>query len=344
MEHERHLSMRDVAARAGVSVGTVSNVLNWPAKVSPTTAHRVRQAIDDLGWVPNEGARQLRTGHLRTIGMIVLDIANPYFAEVALGVEDVLYNHGFSVFIGNSNQQPEREERLLRQYEEHRVRGIILAPIAGVNQYAKRLRRRGIPVVMLDRAYDSEACGVGVDDVEGGRLAATHLVERGHRRLAFVGGPMVLAQVRDRRAGAERALRSLTDDGSLLTVTTPALAIQPGLEAAEEILALPPATRPTAVFAANDLLAIGLLQGFVSAGVRVPEDIALIGYDDIEFAASSAVPLSSIHQPRRAMGAQAAALLIDQIKALDEGEEHFHQAVRMTPVLVARRSTDAPPR
>jgi len=340
----RQVSMKDVAALAEVSVGTVSNVLNSPGRVSEATTRRVLAAIDSLGWVPNEGARQLRTGYSRAVGMIVLDIGNPYFADVARGAEDVLYGHAYSVYIGNSDQQPEREERLVRQFEQHRVRGVLLAPIANVTDSAHRLRRRGIPVVMIDRARDLDSCAVGVDDSEGGRLAATHLIERGHRRLAFVGGPATLAQVRDRRAGAELALRTLTDGGTLRTIVTPALATQPGLIAAQEIVALPEDVRPTGVFAANDLLAIGLLQGFVAAGLRVPEDIALIGYDDIEFAAFSAVPLSSVRQPRQEMGARAATLLIEEIEALDEGRTHVHQVVRMAPVVVPRASTAAGPR
>ena len=329
--------MKDVAALARVSVGTVSNVINCPERVSDATRERVQIAIDKLGWVPNATARQLRAGRSQAVGLIVLDIGNPFFADVALGVEDTLYRHGFSVYIGNSNQQVEREEMLVRHFEQHRVRGVILAPIASVNENARMLRRRGIPVVMVDRSRDDDFCSVGVDDVEGGRIAATHLLDRGHRRLAFVGGPSMLAQVRDRRDGAEHAVQQR--GGTLLAISTPTLSVGPGTIAAGQIAAMSDAERPTAVFAANDLLAIGLLQGFVAAGLRVPADIALIGYDDIEFAAAAAVPLSSVAQPRQALGARAAAMLLDEIEAAEEGRPHEHEMVRMTPVLVPRAST-----
>ncbi len=344
MNSRRRVSMKDVAALAGVSVGTVSNVLNAPERVSDAMTQRVSQAIEELGWVPNESARQLRRGRSQAVGLVVYDIANPFFADVTLGAESVLYKHGFSVQIGNSSQAHDRETRLLKNFEQQRVRGVLLAPIANVTDMAHELRKRGIPVVMLDRARDDNFCEVGVDDLEGGRLATAHLIERGHRRLAFVGGPSTLAQVRARRAGAELAMQALGDEGSLLAISTPALAFQPGMVAAREIVMLPDDERPTAVFAANDLLAIGLLQGFVAAGLRVPEDIALIGYDDIEFAAASAVPLSSVRQPRHRMGEQAATMLIDEIDALDEGRQHQHEVVRMTPVLVPRASSAAGPR
>jgi len=331
--------MKDVAALAGVSVGTVSNVLNAPERVSEPTAQRVLTAIDQLGWVPNESARQLRTGRSQAVGLVVLDVANPFFADVALGVENVLYGYGYSVYIGNSDQQPEREDRLLRQFEQQPVRGVLLAPIANVAEAAKQLRRRGIPIVMVDRARESDFCAVGVDDVEGGRVAAGHLIECGHRRLAFVGGPHSLAQVRDRLTGAKQAMAALGGDGTLISIPATALAIKPGVAAATEIAAMPVGERPTAVFAANDMLAIGLLQGFVAAGLRVPDDIALIGYDDIEFAAASAVPLSSMRQPRFEIGASAARLLVDEIAAFDGGLAHVHEVIRLAPVLVPRAST-----
>ena len=341
MGPRRAASMKDVAALAGVSVGTVSNVINAPGRVTEETAQRVRAAIDKLGWVPNEPARQLRTGHSQAIGLVVLDVGNPFFADVTLGAEEVLYGNGYSVYIGNSDQQLGREEQLLRHFEQHRVRGVIVAPISNATESARRLRRGGIPVVMLDRSRDEDFCAVGVDDVEGGRLAVSHLIECGHRRIAFVGGPTTLAQVCDRLEGAEIAMRELGGDGTLLAIPTATLATRPGVLAADQIVALPAAERPTAVFAANDLLAIGLLQRFVAAGLRVPEDIALIGYDDIDFAASSAVPLSSVRQPRHEIGARAAGHLVEEISAIDEGRAHVHDVVRLAPVLVPRLSTRA---
>lgn len=333
------VSMKDVAALARVSVGTVSNVLNAPELVAEATRLRVEVAIEKLGWVRNESARQLRAGHSSSVGMVVLDIANPFFADVVRGAEEFLYENQYSVSIGNSDQRPDREALLLTQFQQQRVRGVLFAPIGESADRALELRQRGIPVVLLDRAAGvADFCSVGVDDLEGGRVAIGHLLSQGHRRLAFVGGPSTLAQVRDRRRGAEIAMTAVPD-ATLLTLSTAHLDVESGGRAASELLLMPDNERPTALFAANDLLAIGLLQGFALAGTKVPEEIAIIGYDDIAFAAAAAVPLSSVRQPRRLMGQHAAQLLFDEIEAIDSEEPHEHQVIRMAPELVVRRSS-----
>jgi LacI family transcriptional regulator len=334
------VSMKDVAALAGVSVGTVSNVLNAPDKVSEVKRARVEDAIAKLGWVRNESARQLRAGRSRSIGMIVMDVANPFFTDIVSGVEDTIHGLGYTVQLGNSAQRPEREAAHLTLFEQHRVRGLLLAPIGGVGQQVLELRRRGIPVVIVDQGNDDAPyCSVAVDDVQGGRLAVSHLVSEGHSRIAFVGGPITIRQVRDRQLGAQIAISQLGAAGRLTTIRTELLDAPAGRRAADQIVAMPAAERPTAVFAANDLLAIGLLQGFVTQGLRVPDEISLIGYDDIAFAAAAAVPLSSIRQPRHALGVKAAELLFEEIDALDNGAPHPHQHIQFAPNLVVRRST-----
>ena len=335
------VSMKDVAALAGVSLGTVSNVVNSPALVSEHTRERVQVAIAKLGWVPNESARQLRAGRSRAIGMVVMDIANPFFTDLVLGADDYVQERGFFVQVSNSAQDPDRERLHLQLLEQQRVGGVLLAPIGALNDQVDQLRRRGIPMVILDRAsQQADICSVSVDDVEGGRLAVQHLIDQGHTHIALVGGPGDLQQVRDRRMGAEIA-RSGHGSAQLLTISTPNLDTESGVSAASELVTLPPAERPTAVFAANDLLAIGVLQGFVTQGLRVPDDVAIIGYDDVTFAASAAVPLSSIRQPSRALGRRAAELLFDEIEASGNGGRHEHQAVRFTPELIVRRSSAA---
>lgn len=334
------VNMKDVATLAGVSLGTVSNVVNAPDIVSPATRERVAAAIAKLGWVPNESARQLRAGRSRSVGMVVLDIANPFFTDLVLAAEDYITERGYAVQVSNSAQQLGRERAHLLLLEQQRVGGVLLAPIKGLDERVTELLRRGIPVVLLDRARDaSDLCSVSVDDVEGGRLAVQHLLEQGHSHIALVGGPGDLQQVRDRRLGAEMARSAAGGSANLLTISTPNLDSESGASAAADLLALPAAEQPTAVFAANDLLAIGLLQGFVSRGHRVPEDVAIVGYDDISFASSAAVPLSSVRQPRRDLGRRAAELLFSEIEAATSGAKHEHQAVRFRPELVVRRSS-----
>ena len=181
-------SLRDVAALAGVSVGTVSNVLNHPAKVSEQTAERVFAAIRDLGFVRNEAARQLRQGHSRSIGLIVLDIRNPFFTDVAQGVEDEATARSRSVLLANCAEDAARESAYLDLFEEQRVDGLLISPVGDVLDRLDRLRARGMAVILLDRLASTESySSVSVDDERGGRLAVEHLLETGRRRISFVG-------------------------------------------------------------------------------------------------------------------------------------------------------------
>jgi LacI family transcriptional regulator len=337
------ISIREVAAHAGVSVGTVSNVLNRPDIVAPPTRERVHAAIKALGFVRNESARQLRAGRSRTIGLVVLDVANPFFTDVARGVEDEASMAGLSVILCNSDEQLPKENRYLELLEEHRVQGILITPVAGADERLAKLQRRGTPVILVDsRSASGSQCSVAVDDVLGGDVAVSHLLEGGHERLAYVGGPPGLRQVADRHEGAVRALQRAGRDGrDLLVIETAALNVPAGQRAGAEIAAMGDGQRPTAVFCANDLVALGLLQEMTRQRIRVPDDVAIVGYDDIEFAAAAAVPLSSVRQPRQQLGRTAAQLLLEE--SLGDGE-HQHRQVIFQPELEVRRSSQATPR
>lgn len=342
--HGANPSVKDVAALAGVSLGTVSNVLNRPERVAEATRTRVEQAIEMLGFSRNESARQLRAGRSRAIGVVVLDIANPFFTDVIAGVEDEVTRSGFCALLSNSAHRRDREELQLALLENQRVRGALLAPVGLLPERVRRMQRAGIPVVILDRASRvDDQCAVSVDDVEGGRLAVAHLLEQGHLDIAVVGGRSPLPQVTERRHGAELARSSYDHLGArLLVLSSDRLDVDSGRAAADHLSSLAPPERPTGVFAMNDLLAIGLLQGFTAHGLKVPEDVAIVGYDDIAFAAAAAVPLSSVSQPRRQLGATAAELLLDEIRCLEENLPHEHRQVRFTPELVVRTSSYRP--
>src|ERR1700712_2754430 len=192
-------SIRDVAERAGVSVGTVSNVLNNPTRVSPISVERVLAAIEQLGYVRNDAARQLRAGRSTTIGLVVLDVSNPFFTDIARGAEDEAALHRLSVILGNSDENPEREAAYLDLFEEQRVHGVLISPFGDVAARLARLRERGTPAVLVDRIdSDDRVSSVSVDDVAGGRLAAQHLLDTGRRRIAFAGGPFGIWQMADR--------------------------------------------------------------------------------------------------------------------------------------------------
>jgi LacI family transcriptional regulator len=330
-------SIKEVAQRAGVSLGTVSNVLNRPDIVSPQTRKRVLEAIEELGFVRNDSARQLRAGRSRTVAIVVLDVSNPFFTDVVRGAEAIVEGAGGMVVVCNSGGDSAREHRHLDVLEEQRVQGILVTPVSdGKQPRLDRMAKRGIPVVLVDRGAGlANQCSVAVDDVLGGQIAAQHLAERGHKRIAFVGGPTSLRQVSDRLAGAQAAL---AEQGlpAPLVVETPMLSVSAGRQAADEIVALPLSRRPTAIFCANDLVALGVLQALTAHGLRVPDDVALVGYDDIEFAAGAAVPLSSVRQPREQLGRTAAQLLLEEST---DGEHHEHRHVVFQPELAVRQSS-----
>ncbi|WP_020387490.1 LacI family DNA-binding transcriptional regulator [Kribbella catacumbae] len=329
-------SIKEVAHRAGVSVGTVSNVLNRPSIVAPATRKRVQDSIKALGFVRNEAARHLRAGRSRTVGLVVLDVANPFFTDLAEGAEALAYENDTVVMVCNSKTDPVREGHHLDQLEQQRVYGVLITPFDSADPQLRALVARGTPVVLVDRAADRGMCSVSVDDQLGGRLAGTHLIESGHRRIAFIGGPLSMQQVADRQAGITTVVEA-ADHVHLQIFEVDVMGVQHGRAVGEQIAALPRATRPTAAFCANDLLALGFLQAMAATRLRVPQDMAIVGYDDIGFAAAAAVPLSSVRQPAGLLGRTAMELLQEEVEA---GDRHRHRQVIFQPDLMVRQSSD----
>lgn len=305
--------VKDVARRAGVSVGTVSNVLNRPDRVSVVVRDRVARAIAELGYVRNAAARQLRAGRSTTIGMIVLDVRNPFFTDVARGAEDEAAEQGLSVTLGNSDENPVREAAYLDLFDEQRVHGVLISPIGDVAARLGRLRERGTPAVLVDRiGADGRISSVSVDDVGGGRMAVDHLLRTGRRRIAFVGGPVGIRQVADRLDGARAAIAA-HPGAALEVLETTALTVLEGRRVGQSLAERSRRDRPDAVFAANDLLAMGLLQALaMRRALNVPGDIVLVGFDDIDFASAAIVPLTSVRQPSQLIGRTATRLLLEE--------------------------------
>ena len=292
------------------------------------------------GYVRSESARQLRAGESRMIAMLVLDMANPFFVEVAGGAERAAREAGLRVMLCNSAQDPVEEADYLALFAEQRVRGVLVTPADPTGRSLAVLQRSGIPYVLVDRATAVlDGCSVSVDDVAGGRMAAEHLLAVGHRSFTYVSGPMRLAQCRDRRTGALAALAEHgVPEDAMTHIETEQMDVAGGRDAGHRLLGL--SHRPTAVFCANDLLALGLLQTLYAVGVPVPEEMAIVGYDDIEYARAAAVPLTSVRQPSTEMGRTALTLLLEESGS--NAERHAHQRVVLRPELVVRQSTAAP--
>lgn len=332
------VGIREVAQRAGVSIGTVSNVLNKPDGVNPAYRQRVIDAMRELGFVRNDLARQLRMGGGTTLGMIVLNVANPFFAALAHACEAAAEEAGYTIVFGSSDQIADREDRYAELFELQRVTGMIIAPLDGATPRMEQLRRRGMPMVLFDFHSDtSPFCSLALDGRRGGYLAARHLIETGRKHIAFLGGP--LRQVEDRWIGAMTACAE-TSGVKLSHIDTADQTVSDGRAAGEALKLLPREERPDAVFAANDLLGLGLMQSVVLAkDLRIPEDLAIVGYDDIDYAASAIVPMSTVRQPVDLLARESVRLVLGE-KGADP--DHVHEHLLLDPELIVRESSRAP--
>lgn len=332
----RRPSVKDVATAAGVSVGTVSHVLNHPDRVAAATRERVEAAIDALGFVRSEAASRLRRGGSSLVGVLVHDVSNPFFAEASRGIEDRLRQDGRLPMIASTDSEPERERELLRLLAGMQVRGVIVTPSGSTLDNLEVLAGRGIRVVLMDHPPISpELPTVSGDDVAGARAAVAHLLTIGHRRIGFINGPASVRQSEDRRAGARSAVEKvgLDPDDVLIEVEASAHGVSytadAGQVATERLLRQ--RVVPTALFCANDQMAIGALRELRRRNLRVPQDMAVVGYDDVAIASELITPLTSVRQPMRKIGWTAADLLLEA----DGGARH----VSFAPELVVRAST-----
>lgn len=327
--------IREVAEAAGVSIGTVSNVVNRPELVSAQMLARVQATMAQLGFVRNDLARQMKMGGGTTLGAIVLNIGNPFFADLAHALELAAEERGYISVLASSNQSPERENRYIDLFEGQRVEGMIVAPIAGITERIHRLHRSGMPFVLFGYPSDevSDFCTVEMDGDVGAYRGIEHLIACGRRDLAFVGGPR--RQVRDRWQGA---LRGAAENGvRLRTLETTDQTMQEGARLGDHIASLPPEERPDGIFAANDLLAMGIMQSLLLArDISIPGDIALMGYDDVSYAPHLSVALTTMRQDVDQMARAAVDLLLTE---REEGVQHEHRRVVLTPDLVLRDST-----
>jgi LacI family transcriptional regulator len=326
-----------VARHAGVSVGTVSNVLNNPDKVSPATRERVQAAMAELSFVRNAVARQLRAGENTTVGALLLDIRNPFFTDLARGMEDRLVEAQHILMLADTDDDATREATYLRLFEEHGVAGVLAVPSSGDLTPYLEMQARGVRVVLVDAPSSTgELSSVAVDDAAGGALAAAHLLERGHTALTFLNGPHSIRQAADRRAGADRAVRAagLDPERVVREITVTSLDAGGGDEAVAALLD-GPGPVPGAIMCVNDLVAIGAQRALRRAGgTDLVTSVDIVGYDDIEIAGELALPLTSVSQPAYEVGRRGAEILL----AADQHVEH----VVFQPRLVVRASTQQP--
>lgn len=333
---ERQPSIGDVARHAGVALGTVSNALNNPDKLAPSTLKKVQAAMEELGFVRNRLATSLAAGTGDLIGFVIVDIGNSLFVDIARGAEHAAKEQDFKLMLANSDVDLERQDAYLKLFDESRVSGVLLAPLDAPLDGASSVRSHGRPVVLVNwPGHENESCGVTVDEELGGYLAAKHLIEQGCRSLLFAGGPLGLTAVSERLIGAQRAVRECDLPVRFELLETERLTVPAGLDVGRALSQRRASERPDGIFAAADALAAGCAQALLYAGISIPGDVAIIGYDDNHFTADHVVPISTVGQPGHEMGRIALELLIDEIR----NPLHRHETVTLRPALIARTST-----
>jgi LacI family transcriptional regulator len=332
-------TIKDVARQAEVSVTTVSHVVNGTRFVSDEARQRVQQAIDALRYVPSALARSLKNNRTHTIGTMIPNCSNPYFAEIVRGIEDACFAAGFTVVLCNSDDDPRKQGQYLRVLTEKQVDGLIVVSSGGDSELGEALREAEMALVLVDREVENvNADLVEVNHERGGWLAVRHLIELGHRRIACISGPLALSPSAQRVQGCRRALAE-AGLGAIDAMLREADFTSAGGHAAMRDLLAGSAPRPTAVFACNDLSAIGAMAAAAQAGLSVPKDLSVVGFDDIALAAYASPPLTTVAQPKHRLGTLAATLLLERIAQRDLASRRRI----LQPALRLRQSTAAAP-
>lgn len=330
--------MKDVAQRARVSASTVSHVMNGTRKVSESTRETVLTAIEELRYQPNLLAKSLKVRRTFTIGLLISDIQNSFFTSVVRGVEDVALSRGYHLFLCNTDEDAAREDEYLEELSKKRVDGLIVASSAPRRDHAGRLRAENVPLVFMDREVEGvDADVVRVDNLGGMRIIAEHLTGLGHERIGMISGPLDKASGYERYQGLRAALTNLgvgLDEG---LVRFGDFRTSGGRAGAGELLGL--SSPPTALVTANNQMTLGALLAIKEMGLRVPEDVSVVGFDDPEWAPLASPPLTTLAQPTYEMGVRAMRLLLDRIEGGKDGET---KRVLLRPWLVTRESTASP--
>jgi LacI family transcriptional regulator len=331
-------TIKDVARVAGVSITTVSHVLNDTRFVSDELRVRVLAAMEELDYRPNILARSLRRGETKTIGLVVPDNSNPFFAEMARMVEDLGFAAGYSVILCNSDENLAKEAAYIEVLIAKQVDGVVFIASGSTQEHLFELNQQDIPYVVVDREVDGSLADVILVDNElGGYLATRHLIELGHRRIACIAGRSQLTPSADRVGGYRRALREYLIPEEEELIVPGDFRAEGGEMALERMLAVNPP--PSAAFACNDMMAIGVLRAARNAGLRVPGDLSVVGFDDIPFAAVVSPALTTVAQPVSGLAQHSVRLLLARMQ--NSREDQPTQRIVLQPHLVVRDSAGA---
>ncbi len=332
-------TITEVAQRAGVSAMTVSRVVNRSGYASPATRAKVEQAIEQLGYVPNAVARQLRSKRSHTIALVVSDITNPFFTTIARGVEDAAAARGYAVMFANTDESEREEIDYLRMLAQRQIDGVLLVPAGNSAAPFRLLQRQGIPVVVIDRRVVARKVDeVRCDSEAGAYELVRHLIELGHTRIAVITGRRNISTSTDRVVGYERALQEAGLPVLPDLVTYDSFSLEGGYRQVNQILANRP--RPTAIFATNNFLAFGALRALREAGLRIPDDVSLVTFDDLPAEWHDDPFITVLAQPAYELGRHATELLLDRLAG---GPRTKRQVIVLPGELITRRSSGPPP-
>ncbi len=329
-------TIKDIAARAGISYATVSRALNEKYGVSRETREKVKALAEEMGYRPNAIAQGLVNRTTMTVGLIIPDITNPFYPRLALGIEDRLLKAGYNVFLCNTSWNPDRERDYLNNLVQKQVDGIIISSIAHHADDIESIIPSDMPLVYVSSyPEDTERSYVLIDNIKGADMAVSHLLFRKRRRIAFIGSQQEYHSLEDRLSGYRKALKRAGIEVSEDMVVLDKFQEQSGYKIIRELLEK--GTIPDGVFAENDIIAMGVVQGVQDSGYRVPEDVAVIGFDDIPIASHPDIQLSTIHQPKYRIGSYAAEILLNQL--IQDPSERRTERMTLQPELIVRRSS-----
>ena len=336
-------TIKDIARLAGVSHSTVSRALRYSPLISESTALRIRKIADEMDYMPSAAARSLKTNHSQVLGVVVSSLEDPFFSEILQGIEDGAQEGGYCLFVAASKRDTLRERKIVQAMREHRVDGVIICSTSFSSEQSHTLLEYGLPIVVINnQAAEDYRYSIYHDDLNGCRQVTHYLINLGHQSIAYLGNSTSGRTTQDRLNGFQfemEAARLLIPDGYVFEVPggTP---IQ-GLEAMDHFLNLP--SRPTALVCFNDMMAMGVLKGLQQAGIRVPEDVSVTGFDNIVFSAYTNPPLTTFDQPKRFIGAEAARLVLGLLRSPASSEILEEPKIRLLQGQLMVRKSTAPP-
>jgi len=335
-------TIKDIAKQAGVSHTTVSRALHNSPLISEKTIHRILEIATDLGYHPSFAARSLKTNRSQALGVIVSHIADPFFSEILQGIDDVAQSNGYSLFIAAAQYDPQREQAIIQTMREHRVDGVILCSPRFTPEQNYQLQSYNIPIVAINnQATIDYRYSIYHDDVDGARQVCEHLVHLGHIRIAYLGDSSSGRTTRERLSGFQQVMEEAglpirPEFIHLASGNSPSQ----GLDAAEYFVNL--SIRPTAIICYNDMMAVGVVKGLRQAGMQVPADISVTGFDNILYSDYTYPPLTTIDQPKHFLGAEAARMMLDQLRSVPGSIQGGIRIKRLRGMLLIRQSTGSP--